>query len=290
MKTKIMILAFLAVLASCRQEAVRGSDENVAAGKLFIIGGGPRPASLVQRMLAESGLSGPGASGPGSILVLSFASGEEDTAIHYASRQFLELGIESVRGMNSTMLGHHEDSVLAALREASLVYLTGGDQSRFMERIEGTGVGEALRQAYQRGATIAGTSAGAAVMSRKMITGDERKHPVYTGDFPTIEAENIELKEGLALDERIIVDQHFIKRQRMNRLLSVALENPQETCLGIDESTAVIIHGNQAVIAGESQVIMIRNRETITRSENGLLGGKNLELSILLPGDSIILE
>jgi cyanophycinase len=120
-----------------------------------------------------------------------------------------------------------------------------------------------------------------------MITGNEFKHPVYTGDFPTIEANNIELKPGLGLLSDIIIDQHFVKRQRMNRLITVSLENPGKTCIGIDESTALLVRPGSAEVVGESQVILIRHREADTRIVNGLLGGRNMELSVYLPGDTL---
>jgi cyanophycinase len=95
----------------------------------------------------------------------------------------------------------------------------------------------------------------------------------------------MELAEGLGLLPEAIVDQHFIYRMRMNRLISVAIENPEETCIGIDESTALLVQGDSAEVVGEWQVIVLRNEEGGRKVRNGLLGDEELKLSVYLPGD-----
>ncbi len=250
------------------------------SGKLFIIGGGKRPPALLQAMVDASGLDT-----AGYAFILPMASSEPDTAAWYGIRQFTELGLpaERFRACNFEQ-GSYSKAAIDSLRGARLIYITGGDQNRFMDAVLGSPVYDAIHQAYKEGATIAGTSAGAAVMSRKMITGNEYKHPEYTGDFRTIEAGNMEIKEGLALLPEAIVDQHFIYRMRMNRLITVALEHPGMACIGIDESTAILVEGDEATVVGNYQVILLRNPHE-GKIQNGLLGGRGMELSVLLPGD-----
>jgi cyanophycinase len=140
------------------------------------------------------------------------------------------------------------------------------------------------------GAVIAGTSAGAAVMSKKMITGNQKKHPGSDAGFVTIEAANIETTEGLGLLPDVIIDQHFIKRQRLNRLVAASIENPDYLCVGIDESTAVIVDGDEATVTGESQVVVIKNTGGNEMVKDGLLGISGLKLSIYLPGQKFKLR
>lgn len=266
-----------------------GISQNVSpapAGKLFIIGGGKRPPALVQAMADAAGLDT-----AGYAIILPMASGEPDSAAYYGIRQFTELGLpaERFRAYHFEK-GAYPQAAVDSLRGARLIYITGGDQNRFMDVLLGSPVYDAIHEAYRNGSVIAGTSAGAAVMSRRMITGNEYKHPDYTGDFRTIEAENIEMKEGLGLLPNAIVDQHFIYRMRMNRLMSVALEHPGQACIGIDESTAILVEGNSATVVGDSQVILLRNPGGTGKKENGLLGGRGLELSILLPGEKFGLK
>jgi cyanophycinase len=222
----------------------------------------------------------------GYAMILPFASEFPDTALYYSIKQFNDLGIDNVYPMKQDSGGIFSESEIIKLKNASLIYIPGGDQNRFMNQIRNTRIEETIHEAYRSGALIAGTSAGAAVMSRQMITGNQLKDTVYTNDFPVIQAGNIEIKKGLGLLEDVIIDQHFIKRQRMNRLISVALENPHELCVGIDESTAIYVKDNVAEVYGLNQVITLSHKGTETRIVNGLLGGKGMCLDVYLPGDS----
>jgi len=159
-----------------------------------------------------------------------------------------------------------------------------------MKIVKNTPVYTAIHDAYNSGSTIAGTSAGAAVMSKKMITGNELKYPEYTGDHRTIEANNIEIGEGLGLVDNIIVDQHFVRRMRMNRLISACLENPAEKCIGIDEATAILIYSDSLTVVGISHVIVLQHKTGETKINNGLLGARDIRLDVLLPNDKIILK
>ncbi len=255
-------------------------------GKLFIIGGGKRPPAMLEELIRVSGIDS-----AGHAIILTMASEEPDTAAYYGLRQFREMGIpaERLRALHFEK-GHYPPAAVDSVRTARLVYISGGDQNRFMDVVLGSPVYGAIHQAYRAGATIAGTSAGAAVMSARMITGNEFKHPEYTGDFRTIEADNIEIKEGLGLLPGAIVDQHFIYRMRMNRLIAVALDHPMETSIGIDESTAILVQGREARVVGDYQVILLRNPQQSRKSRNGLLGGRGLELSVLLPGEVFRLD
>ena len=80
-------------------------------------------------------------------------------------------------------------------------------------------VRRAIADAFQRGSVIGGTSAGTACQSDTMITGE--------GNFKVIRANSVELWEGFGFFRGVVVDQHFIARQRSNRLISVILEHPE---------------------------------------------------------------
>lgn len=258
----------------------RVEEENYCKGKLFIIGGGKRPPELLQNLIRISNVDS-----SGYIIVLPMSSSIPDTASFYGKKQFKDQGINKVYSFNFQTSEDMTDARIDSLTNASLIYISGGDQNRFMEIIANTPVYEAIHQAFLNGSVIAGTSAGAAVMSKKMITGNEHKYPEYTGNFRTIEANNIEIGEGLGLLENAIIDQHFVWRMRMNRLITATLENPQETGIGIDESTAILVEGDTAKVYGKYQVIVIRHKSAETKIINGLLGAKNMELSVYLAGD-----
>lgn len=279
---KTVVIILLAAITGCQTQGEKSIQQpaNDAEGKLYIIGGGKRPAEMVQEIIDLSGIGQ-----EGYAIILPMSSIEPDTSFFYAKRQFTKLGAKHIFNFQvfpNELIGQEKlDSIISA----NLIYIPGGEQARFMEVVLNTPVHEAIKTAYQNGAVIAGTSAGAAVMSTKMITGNEFKHPKYTGDFRTIEAENMELKEGLGLLESSIIDQHFIWRMRMNRLMSVAIENPNYTCIGIDESTAITVEGDSAKVSGISQVVLIKNHNKEIKSMDGLLGAEGMDLSVYLPGD-----
>ncbi|MBT1688983.1 cyanophycinase [Dawidia soli] len=250
------------------------------AGKLFIIGGGARPDALMERLIAEAGLRQ-----GGYTIVLPMSSAEPDSAVYYVKSQLMKLGVPRVYGINFTKGEPLKPARLDSVRRANLIYISGGDQNRFMDVVRGTEIEKAILEARSRGAVVSGTSAGAAVMSKVMITGNELKHPDYASTFRNIEAENIETKPGLGLMTQAIVDQHFVRRSRYNRLISAVIEFPQLTGIGIDEATAILVDGDKIEVVGESQVIVLENPKRSKSLRSGKLGAKDLRLTILLPGD-----
>ena len=179
---------------------------------------------------------------------------------------------------------------LDSLQKAKLIFITGGDQDRFMSAVLNTPVYDAIHKAYQNGATIAGTSAGAAVMSKYMITGRELKDTVYHSTFAKIEDKNIEIKPGLGLLTNAVIDQHFVARSRYNRLLSAIARYPLLTCIGIDEATAIIVQQNKVRVSGQSQVIVMRKPEGLAITPGGLIKWEDIHFSIYTDGDEFRLS
>ncbi len=285
-KTLISILILSALgCQSPEPSAEESVPENpISEGKLFIIGGGSRPPAMISTLIDISGIRD---SGYGIILPMS--SIEPDSSVYYANLQFQDQGIMNVSGMHFTGREDMTASRVDSVQKASLIYISGGDQNRFMEVVRDTPLERAIHEAYANGAIIAGTSAGAAVMSARMITGNEKKHPDYTNTFQHIQPNNIEISKGLGLLDGVIIDQHFVKRSRYNRLISAILEYPDDLGIGIDESTAILVDGDSARVIGESQVILFKNQGA-TEIQGELLGSRDIELDVLLPGDSFLLK
>lgn len=272
------VILLLFIVPGCQKAEKTVEHE----GKLFIIGGGKRPPEMIQRMIQEAGLDQ-----DGYIVILPMASSEPDTSVFYAAKQFIEQGASHIADFWLTQESEASSSQLDSLRNATLIYITGGDQNRFMEAISGTPVEEAIKTCYLNGGMIAGTSAGAAVMSEKMITGNELKRQDYRETFRTIEANNIELGKGLGLLTTAIVDQHFIWRSRHNRLITAIIEHPELIGIGIDEATAILVKGNLAEVIGESQVLVYENPDrSFTINKDEKLGARYLRLRVFLPGES----
>jgi cyanophycinase len=253
-------------------------------GKLFIIGGGSRPDAMVDRILLESGIRD---GGYGIILPMSSSY---DSASIWANEQFIEKGITTIYGLNFVKNETLTQSKLDSVRNAKLIYITGGDQNRFMDVVAGTEIEKAIHAAFAKGALVGGTSAGAAVMSEIMITGNEKKYPDYSSTFKNIEAENIETKKGLGLITSAIIDQHFVRRSRFNRLISAIIEYPDVMGIGIDEATAILVKGNDVEVVGDSQVIVVQNPKRSKKIQNGKLGAMGMTMSVYLPGEKFKLK
>lgn len=249
-------------------------------GKLFIIGGGSRPDAMVIRLIHESSLDK-----GGYAVILPMSSATPDSSVFYATEPFTKQGVHAVKGLNFVKGEALKKTRLDSIRNAKLVYITGGDQNRFMDVVRGTAIETAIREAYEKGAVISGTSAGAAVMSKLMITGNELKHKEYQSTFETIEAGNIEITDGLGLIQGVIIDQHFLVRSRHNRLISAVIEHAENTGIGIDESTAILVSDNEIEVIGESQVVVIRNPNKSRVVRNGKLSASGLTMTLYLAGD-----
>lgn len=284
MKKHIFIKVYLITMAfsimSCAN-VENNQDYINEKGKLFIIGGGHRPDSLMIRMFEEAAFKN-----DDYAIVLPMSSSVPDSAIIWAKEQFHRIGIENVSGFNFLPgLENYDAAQIDSLKNASLIYISGGDQNRFMSIVKDTEIETAIHHAWNDGAMIAGTSAGAAVMSEKMITGDEKKHAEYRSTPRIVEVDNIELAGGLGFLKSSIVDQHFVWRSRYNRLLSLVIEYPDIMGIGIDESTAIIVEGDSAEVVGRSQVVVFRNPDNSKIIKEGKLGAKNLIIDLYLPGE-----
>ncbi|WP_316827103.1 cyanophycinase [Pedobacter miscanthi] len=251
-------------------------------GDLFIIGGGDRSDALMKEMLNTAALKT-----NDYIIVLPMASEVPDVGFGAISTQLKKLDNRTIRNFNFSKHDVNDKKWIDSLTGAKLIYILGGDQNRFMKSVLNTPVYTAIHKAYQNGATVAGTSAGAAVMSKYMITGKQLLDTVYKETFNKLWDKNIEFAEGMGLLQNTIIDQHFLKRNRYNRLISALAAHPDLVCVGIDESTAIIVHGNKATVAGESQVIRLSNPKDLKKTDKGLLKFKQAEFGIFTAGDVI---
>ena len=96
---------------------------------------------------------------------------------------------------------------------------------------------------------------------------------------------------GLGLIQDAIIDQHFIKRSRYNRLISAVMDYPELMGIGIDESTAILVDGQgNAEVVGVNQVIVLRNTTKEKAVKEGKMGANGLQMDILLPGDTFKIQ
>jgi cyanophycinase len=263
-----------------------------ARGYLVIVGGGPIPEAVDRRFLELAG-----GAGKARIVVLPMASesGAESGAEKAAS--FGKLGAANAVSLNLDRKDTGADSVARLLGGATGIWFPGGDQNRLTAAILGTAVLDSIRSRYRHGAVVGGTSAGAAVMSDPMISGDERRPggsrpPSDSSDgWMTIDRDDVVLVPGFGLLPNVTVDQHFLRRRRHNRLISVVLEHPTVVGIGIDESTALVVSptGPWQVIGASQATVYDARRSTVTPTGK-TLGASDVRVHVLPAGSTFDLS
>ena len=125
-------------------------------------------------------------------------------------------------------------------------------------------------------------------MSKVMITGDEILNKDSTQLFVFIKKGNIKTTEGFGFLQNAIIDQHFVRRKRQNRLLTVVMENPKLLGVGIDEATCIVVTGGREFeVLGEGTVIVYdaTKAANIRTDKEGNLSATNIITHILMSGD-----
>jgi cyanophycinase len=138
---------------------------------------------------------------------------------------------------------------LSVLDDAAAIFFSGGDQLRITSQIGDTGIEAKVRALYARGGVVAGTSAGASVMSDTMLVKGTSSETHRIGD--------LHMAPGLGLIRDVIIDQHFAERGRFGRLIGAVAHNPRVLGLGIDEDTAAVIEDDCFTVIGSGAVYVV---------------------------------
>lgn len=251
---------------------------------MLIVGGGTQPRILVERFVQLAG--GPGRA---RIAVFPMASGAAETGGREKAEQLRGFGADAF-SLNVTRAQAMDPATTRQLDGVTGVWFNGGDQSRLTAVLQGTPLLEAIRARYQAGAVVAGTSAGAAVMSDSMLTGSQRRPGVdtigYYGDeYPRVARTTVEIVPGFALLPNALVDQHFIRRERHNRLVAAVLERPAMIGVGIDEGTALEVRDGTWRVVGASAVMIYDARTArVTSHSAPLLGAADIRFHLIPHG------
>ena len=287
-----MRLKFL--VAACLM-AVLAQAASGPKGHLVIIGGGGSTLAIDQAILDLAG-------GTNAVLLAITTAGGPNgqKAGEGFVKHFKKLGAASVKWAQPTRVQSDDPQyVESLLKGVTGIFFTGGSQRRITTEHRNTLLHRKLLALYENGGMVSGSSAGAAMMSDPMITGQIKGKPVEEKNgkpvsdvFRSIAKGRVETVGGMGFIKDAIIDQHFVKRGRENRLFSVALDNPTYTCFGLDESTAIVVsNGNQIKVLGKSNVIVIEPREKpIKTNAQGDFGTRDLRISLLLEGDTWKLE
>lgn len=244
-----------------------------AQGPVVVVGGGTTVPEIVSRTLELAG-----GRGAAVVAVLPQSSAEPDAGVA-SVRMWLDAGAREAVNVSFA----DPAAAKIALGRATLIWMPGGDQNRFMKAIEGTGLDAVIRARHAAGAVVGGTSAGAAVLAAEMFTGD--------ADLKALTAGATVTARGLGLLPDLLIDQHFLKRQRDNRLLSAVFDHPNLVGVGIDESTAVIVHDNAFDVVGRSSVVVIdaRHASIGAAAKGEAISGTGVNVAVLRAGQSFSL-
>ncbi|SCF11289.1 cyanophycinase [Micromonospora purpureochromogenes] len=228
-------------------EGVPRRTAGVESRRMVVIGGGERRASdgtgILERFVNLSG--GPRA----RIVVITTASGEPRRVESEYLQVFDALGVEHVCALRL------EDRVQAnsahargVLTAATGVFFAGGDQFRIAAVLGGTRVDSLLHARVRDGLVLAGTSAGAAMMSSTMVLG---------GEGVGVNSDSVRTGPGMEFLPHLLIDMHFAERGRLTRLLSAVANFPHELGVGIDEDTALVVEGERFEVIGSGSVTMV---------------------------------
>ena len=190
--------------------------------------------------------------GSGKLVIATVASGLPKQQYEEYERIFRGLGVKHVYKLE---VESREDALseknVRILDDCTAIFFTGGDQVKITSQLGCSPLCERIQEVYEKGGCIAGTSAGASVVSETMMVGG-------TGDETHRIGGALRLAPGLGLIRGIIVDQHFAQRGRIGRLLGAVSQNPRVLGIGIDENTAVIVERDRKfTVIGEGGVTIL---------------------------------
>ena len=201
------------------------------AGHLLIIGGAEDKLRQRQILSRFASLAG---GADARVAVISTASSLGDEATELYQSLFRSLGIPEVRGLRPlTREDANQPTAIDAVKDATGIFMTGGNQLRLSSVIGGTGLGRAIIDRHRHGVIVAGTSAGASAISTHMVA--------FGTSGATPKQRMTQMSAGLGLLPGVIIDQHFEQRNRIGRLLALVAQSPGLLGMGIDEDTAALV-------------------------------------------------
>lgn len=232
-------------------EAQENVPVNKPSGQLVIIGGAEDKegdCTILREFVRRAGGT------KARIVVMTVATELPREVGENYIRVFERLGAEDVRILDTV---EREDATsvtyLEAIEKATGVFFTGGDQARITSILKDTPIDEAIHKRYAEGIVVGGTSAGAAMMPDVMIVeGESETNP---------RVEVVEMGPGMGFLPGVVIDQHFLQRGRLGRLISALAQQPAVLGFGIDENTAIAVSDNKFEVIGEGAVTIVDESE-----------------------------
>ena len=252
----VVVLGALSVLATLSAEPVVKGPEH---GALVIVGGGKVGADILGRMFELAGGK------DAALVVIPTAAGQDDYAADWSGlKMFKDFG-----ATNITLL-HTKDRTIAdseafvrPIVTARIVWFVGGRQWRLVDAYAHTRTEREIERVLERDGVVAGTSAGASILSSYMVRGARENNFIMMA--PGYE-------EGFGLMKGVAIDQHMLTRNRQDDLEEVVEKHPDVLGIGLDESTAIVVQGQQFEVIGASKIAIHDGR--IVKGAQERNGGK----------------
>jgi cyanophycinase len=255
--------------------------ESNKRGTLIIVGGGDTPYAIQKRFIELAG-----GEGKARIAIFQMASRGDDEEAEEVLAEFKMLGAESVV-LNFDRKQAESEALDVLLSGFTGYWFLGGDQNLLVASLLGTRALRRIEYRYEQGAVVGGTSAGASVMTETMLTGERRAASGRINEDPNAVAmRTTEVAFGFGLLPGAIVDQHFSRRSRDNRLVSAVLDHPQLLGVGIDEETALIVRpdGRWEVLGNGHVKIYDARRAYIVNQDEDAVGASGIRMHVLPRG------
>jgi cyanophycinase len=241
----------------------RKKTGNGPAGELIVIGGHEDKSgdkTILHEVAARVN--------SGALAIATVATRLADELWEEYAALFRSLGVKNI--VHLEVRNREEafaDNKIQSLKNVNVIFFTGGDQLKITSKLGGTRIHERIQEIYERGGTIAGTSAGASVLSENMLVSGRSNQSSRIG-------EDLFMAAGFGFAKDMIIDQHFAERGRIGRLLGAVARNPKLLGVGIDEDTAILMRPRKHFrVLGSGGVYVLDGHEVnftnISEEESG---------------------
>lgn len=253
-------------------------ERTASPGPLIIIGGGEDRGGerVILRTFAEAVRGG-------RAVLATVATEHPDEYVEVYRKAFADLPIGELAVLHLDERAEARDpATLEVLDGAAGIFFTGGDQLRISSQVGGTPLERRIRELWLGGGVLAGTSAGASVMSDVMLVAGPSRTSYRIGD--------LRMAAGLGVLRDAVIDQHFAERGRFGRLLGAVAHSPRVLGIGIDEDTAIVVRDGEFEVVG-SGAVYVFDAEPAARSNvaearpEELLSIHGVRLDVLAAGE-----
>lgn len=222
-------------------------EHGPAKGSLVIVGGGTLDDVIVERFIDLAG-------GPDAPIVIIPTAGEADDSYGEfcpCLRRWKEKGATKLTVLHTRdKKVADSEAFVKPIREARGVFFGGGRQWRLADAYLDTRTHKEVAAVLARGGVVGGSSAGASILASFMVRGDTKSNEKMIGDHIV----------GMGLLKNSAIDQHLLRRNRQFDMLEVIDKHPQLLGIGIDESTAIVVQGDEFDVIGRSYVVIYSNK------------------------------